>query len=584
MKTKLSLNILFLLLFITSNAQKELWGVNTGSEYSVNDPAAYFGNITKYDINGENPVIMHEFNLIHGAIPKGRLFLASNGKLYGTTLYGGNFLFNGAQNVYSGVLFEYDLILNKYTVLHYFDLNNLDEGYNPYVGVIEPTPGVLVGATLNRILKYDIASQQITFSNIIPVNNIYNELMMASNGSIYGTSSIGNCSSTIANEPNQGTIFRYNLGTNTVTTLFTYSCSGNNGTAPTRLVEISPGILLGTNLVGGIHTMTNPGLTGGTIFQFNLNTNVFTTKKDFDYSLHGVMPINLVPGDNGKIYGLCQEGGIPPGNTSTNLSDFRGTLYEYTPATNAIVVKQYFGLNSFNTPTNLNNFVLYPTSLIKTSLGTFIGTIPNGGLFRWDAGTNTITLPNSLGAPNNSFNNANLIEICRKPSYHEFTPDTFAPATGSTFTYDIQNTNATTYVWKKDNVVLPAQTTAVLNLPNISQVDSGVYTCTMTNECGTTVTMNLFINVDNLSISFDDYFKNKIKLYPNPTQNNLNIELPKNIDVTIKTIKIANSLGQLVSEQNITNTTIDVSQLQTGMYFITLETNYGNWNGKFVKE
>jgi hypothetical protein len=40
-------------------AQKELWGVNTGSEYSVNDPAAYFGNITKYDINGENPVIMH---------------------------------------------------------------------------------------------------------------------------------------------------------------------------------------------------------------------------------------------------------------------------------------------------------------------------------------------------------------------------------------------------------------------------------------------------------------------------------------------------------------------------------------------
>jgi hypothetical protein len=558
-------------------AQKELWGVNTGSEYSVNDPAAYFGNITKYDINGENPVIMHEFDLIHGAIPKGILFLASNGKLYGTTRFGGNFLFNGAGNVYAGVLFEYDLILNKYTVLHYFNIDTIGEGYNPIIGVIEPTPGILIGATANRIFKYNVATQTISFSNIIPTNFIFDELMIASNGFIYGTSSIGNCTSTIANEPNQGTIFRYNLGTNTVTTLFTYSCSGNNGTAPTRLVEISPGILLGTNLVGGIHTMTNPFLRGGTIFQFNLNTNVFTTKIDFDYSLHGVKPINLVKGDNGKLYGLCEEGGIPPGNTSTNLFDFRGTLYEYTPATNTIVVKQYFG-------TTLGNDVRYPTSLMKTTLGTFIGTIPNGGLFRWDAGTNTITIPNSLGAPNNSFNNANLIEICRKPSYHEFTPDTFAPESGSTFTYDIQNTNATTYVWKKGNVVLPAQTTAVLNLPNITQADSGVYTCTMSNECGTTVTMNLFINVDNLSISFDDYFKNKINLYPNPTQNNLNIELPKNIDVTIKTIKIANSLGQLVREQNNTNTTIDVSQLQTGMYFITMETNYGNWKGKFIKE
>jgi hypothetical protein len=192
-------------------AQKELWGVNTGSEYSVNDPAAYFGNITKYDINGENPVIMHEFDLIHGAIPKGRLFLASNGKLYGTTRFGGNFLFNSAGNVYAGVLFEYDLILNKYTVLHYFNIDTIGEGYNPIIGVIEPTPGILIGATANRIFKYNVATQTISFSNIIPTNFIFDELMIASNGFIYGTSSIGNCTSTIANEPNQGTIFRYNF-------------------------------------------------------------------------------------------------------------------------------------------------------------------------------------------------------------------------------------------------------------------------------------------------------------------------------------------------------------------------------------
>ena len=91
--------ILLILLTFNLNftfAQKELWGVNTGSENNVNDPAAYFGNITKYDINGENPIIIHEFDLTQGAIPKGRLFLAGNGKLYGTTVEGGNFYSNGA--------------------------------------------------------------------------------------------------------------------------------------------------------------------------------------------------------------------------------------------------------------------------------------------------------------------------------------------------------------------------------------------------------------------------------------------------------------------------------------------------------
>jgi len=76
-----------------------------------------------------------------------------------------------------------------------------------------------------------------------------------------------------------------------------------------------------------------------------------------------------------------------------------------------------------------------------------------------------------------------------------------------------------------------------------------------------------------------------IKLYPNPTKDILNIKLPENIGVAISSIEIANSLGQVVKEQKTQNIhTIDVSQLQTGMYFICLTTHYGNWKGKFVKE
>ena len=564
-------------------AQKELWGVNSGSEYAVNDPAAYFGNITKYDINGENPIIMHEFDLIHGAIPKGRLFLASNGKLYGTTLYGGNFLFNGAQNVYAGVLFEYDLILNKYTVLHYFALNSIDEGYNSNIGVIEPIPGILTGATATRIYKYTIATGAIVFSNLLPFNNqVYGELMKASDGNIYGTSTSGSCQPGVPLAPYQGNYIKYTISTNMVNLVNPINCDTfTRGSAPfTQLLEITPGKLIGSCSGGGSYESTNPFSRGGTLLELDITTSTFTKKIDFDYSLQGVFPLNLVQGDNGKLYGLCQEGGIPPGNTSTNLSDFRGTLYEYTPATNAIVVKQYFG-------TTLGNYVRYPTSLMRTSLGAFVGTIPNGGLFKWDAQTNNITMPNYDAGPIvlNGYNVSNLIEICRKPAYQEIIVNNFDSCIGGTFTYDIQNTNATSYQWLKNNIAVTGQTTGVLNLTNITTNDAGAYTCVMTNECGTSITMALNLTVNCLGTNTVAQLDKAIKLYPNPTKNILNIKLPENIQVNVNLVIIANSLGQIVLETKAENTTtIDVSQLQSGIYFINLTTNYGDWKGKFVKE
>jgi len=276
---------------------------------------------------------------------------------------------------------------------------------------------------------------------------------------------------------------------------------------------------------------------------------------------------------------LCNEGGVPPGNTSTNLSDFRGTLYEYTPATNAIVVKQYFG-------TTLGNYVRYPTSLMKTSLGHFVGTIPNAALFRWDAQTNTITMPDYSNVdPNliNANNTANLIEICRKPSYQEIAVNAFDGCVGGSFTYDIHNTNATSYQWLKNGVNVPGQNAAILNLTNLTTADAGNYSCLMTNECGTTTTMVLNLTVNCLGTNTVAKLDKSIKLYPNPTHNWLNIELPQNITVSVNSCTITNLLGQTVY-QAATADKIDVSQFQKGIYIVSLTTNYGDWNGKFVKD
>ncbi len=73
-------------------------------------------------------------------------------------------------------------------------------------------------------------------------------------------------------------------------------------------------------------------------------------------------------------------------------------------------------------------------------------------------------------------------------------------------------------------------------------------------------------------------------LFPNPTQTSLNIKFPENVEITITSLKIFDLLGQEVLQSNQNNTKIDVSQLQKGIYIVSLATNYGSWNGKFVKE
>jgi aminopeptidase N len=72
-----------------------------------------------------------------------------------------------------------------------------------------------------------------------------------------------------------------------------------------------------------------------------------------------------------------------------------------------------------------------------------------------------------------------------------------------------------------------------------------------------------------------------IKLYPNPASELLSAEVPEGLIVEKATFY--NTLGQRVLEAG-NSTSWNVSQLATGMHFITLETNEGSVQMKFVKE
>jgi hypothetical protein len=72
-----------------------------------------------------------------------------------------------------------------------------------------------------------------------------------------------------------------------------------------------------------------------------------------------------------------------------------------------------------------------------------------------------------------------------------------------------------------------------------------------------------------------------LKLYPNPASGQLNLDLPEGI--TLEKASFYNMLGQKVLETDNT-TSWNVSQLQTGVHFITLVTSEGTVQLRFIKE
>ena len=77
-------------------------------------------------------------------------------------------------------------------------------------------------------------------------------------------------------------------------------------------------------------------------------------------------------------------------------------------------------------------------------------------------------------------------------------------------------------------------------------------------------------------------FKNNFSLYPNPVDNVLNISV-KN-EMTINNLSITDLNGRLVSSSSSAISSVDVSNLSSGVYFVSIETNEGKGTSKFVKK
>lgn len=249
--------------------------------------------------------------------PTGSLVKATNGKLYGIAY---------SRRIELGMIFTIDTSNYQLTMLYQFSDTALV--HTPVGELVEHSNGLFYGMTFGDGL-YNAGTIYSFNPNTHIVNILYEfdgntgywprgSMTFASDGNLYGMTQGGG-------QFGNGALFRFNPDSASCTVLFNFgdSISSNGdsltGSSPSgTLLEASNGKLYGTTGDGG----TNFGC--GVIFNYDLNTNLFTKLYDFNASSGYVPTGNLTEGPNGKLYGTTMLGG--------QFSD--GTLFSIDTLTN----------------------------------------------------------------------------------------------------------------------------------------------------------------------------------------------------------------------------------------------------------
>lgn len=300
------------------------------------DSTNLFGGIFSYDIGSDSVHLLHPFPF--GNFSYGSLIQAANGKLYGMT---------SADSFESGngSIFEYNILTNAYSTLIRFPLNT-----DPWGSLLEVGSDTLYGVTRgngshNGGVLFRLIPNNISYSvlyNFRANANSSCTLIRATDGKLYGTlSDFPPVVITLPLPLPAGGLFSYDLNSGVYTDL--YDCfDSSKGFCPVgSLFQASDSLLYGLTSWGGLGGNSNvyPFDSYGTIFQYNIFTNVYTKEVNLgQYSggqaqfgnfieYHPKIKTNISQVEEGKvlIYGkegeivIKQEQDIPIQITVTNI-------------------------------------------------------------------------------------------------------------------------------------------------------------------------------------------------------------------------------------------------------------------------
>jgi len=264
------------------------------------------GTLIEYTIAGN--VLSKKVDLPAGSAPTGEL-TESGGLLFGLT-YGG-----GSNAV--GTLFEYDPVSFNLTVRANFD--GAGKGSYPNGSLLKATNGLLYGMAslggangFGTLFEYNTGTT--TFTKKIDFNSAngalpQSKLFQANDTNLYGATINGGSN-------NEGVLFRYVIGTNSLTVRASFNSADIGSNPASSLVQAADGKLYGVAPYGG-------PTSNGTLFAYDPANDAMTKRVDFSNSSNGSNPqAGMVLAPNGLFYGMTSLGG----------ANAQGVLYEYDPA------------------------------------------------------------------------------------------------------------------------------------------------------------------------------------------------------------------------------------------------------------
>lgn len=175
---------------------------------------------------------------------------------------------------------------------------------------------------------------------------------------------------------------------------------------------------------------------------------------------------------------------------------------------------------------------------------------------------------------NTVFNNLNTWYVNANDVHSRFVYQT---TSNSAVQFSNQTQNATTFSWNFGD-----GSASTMEHPTHTYVSTGNYQVSLTtNACGINSTKTKTVTINNLST--DEHFLNSVKIYPNPTQNIINISTLKKINI----LSFTDASGRIVN-YNLNKTesgySIPISHLTNGVYLLKYKIEEKEYTKKIIKK
>lgn len=420
-------NLISLSSSLGGRAQGNLMQASNGKLYGLTmlGGANSGGTLIEYTIAGN--VLSKKVDLPTGSSPTGEL-TESGGLLFGLTYGGGS---NGV-----GTLFEYDPVNFTLTVRANFD--GAGKGSYPNGSLVKASNGLLYGMAslggangFGTLFEYNTGTTTLTKK--IDFNSAngalpQSKLFQASDTNLYGNTTNGGTN-------NEGVLFRYVIGTNSLTVRASFSSADIGNNPASSLTQAADGKLYGVAPYGGP--------TGnGTLFAYDPTNDSMSKRVDFSNSSNGSNPQSgMVIAPNGLFYGMTSLGG----------ANAQGVLYEYDPATDTYTNKVDLSLaGTGGSPSG---------SLVLASNGNLYGMTSAGGangdgvIFEYVPGSISVSVKvNFSAATIGSVLKGALMQPVSGTLLYGMTSSGGPSSHGTLFTFDLANSSvAVKYAFTSTN-------------------------------------------------------------------------------------------------------------------------------------